>query len=141
MKTLSLGVQDVPYPDLSSSGKTHRFITTGEVAEILEDKYQIMETFIDEHLDDVLEKMKDNLELKLNNYIGRNIDDEITFDIEVKFRDFILNKEMDRLGVKGVPTKAALEGRKTAKRIWQGPERPSFYDTELYLDSFSAEIE
>jgi hypothetical protein len=136
-RTLTLGVDDVPYPD-SENG--HKLKTTGDVAELLEDKYHIMEHFIDQHADDVIEKLKDAEEVKFSSRIGRDLRDEITYNLEVDFRNFILNSEMDKLGVPGVPTEAARKGRKTARRIWRGPERPSFYDTELYLDSFNAEI-
>ena len=107
---LHLGVLDVPYKQGSNSSPE----TTGDVAEILENRYHPIEIFYEEHA-----------------------------NIETRFRHFLSQKEMDSLGVPGVPTKAALAGvshrfkHPYAKRA----PRPSFIDTGLYEASFRAWVE
>ena len=49
MITFHLGVIDVPYEDENT--------TTGDVAEYLEEKYQIMQTFFDRYSNDIADLM------------------------------------------------------------------------------------
>ena len=57
-----------------------------------------------------------------------------TEKIQQRFREFLTNKEMDGLGIPGVPTQASIEGH--SKRFKQPykkrKSRPSFVDTGLY---------
>jgi hypothetical protein len=60
-------------------------------------------------------------------------------NIENAFRQFLSLKEMDKLGVPGVPTQAALEGRSKRFKSGKGPApRPSFIDTGQYQSTFRA---
>jgi hypothetical protein len=51
--TLHLGVIDIPYEDEDT--------TTGDVAEYLEEKYQIMQTFFDRYSNEIIGFMADDL--------------------------------------------------------------------------------
>lgn len=140
MPRLILGVVDVAY---SGKGKT-----TGEVAQILEDKYHLMEHFFELHgqeiADAATESLKDFFEDQLagsrRNYVSFK-DAEST--IETMFRKMIDSRELDSLGYPGIPTKAAQRGvshRRAHPYAKRGP-RPSFFDTGLYEQSFKAHIE
>jgi hypothetical protein len=119
--------------------------STGDVAEILEGKYHIMETFYHRYKPEIVKLAESALEGQLENLItggpttGLHYG-EATSSVENAFRNFLDRREMD--GNPGVPTLAALRGvshrfkHPYAKRA----ERPSFVDTGLYQASFVAEI-
>jgi hypothetical protein len=134
MPILHLGVVDQPY----QTGKT-----TGDVAEILERKYKVMETFATAHEADIAGDLESSLEGELENLMmgsPRSGDPFVAAcsAIDNRFRKFLSMREMDRLGVPGVPTAASLAGYSKRFRQKQkksrGP-RPSFIDTGLYQAS------
>ncbi|SYP56946.1 Uncharacterised protein [Klebsiella pneumoniae] len=59
MITFHLGVIDIPYEDEDT--------TTGDVAEYLEEKYQIMQTFFDRYGNDIADLMSKDLAASLEN--------------------------------------------------------------------------
>jgi hypothetical protein len=64
--------------------------------------------------------------------------------IEQRFRDFISLREVERVGIPGVPTKAALRGishRLLHPYARSNQRRPSFRDTGLYMNSFRAWVD
>lgn len=137
MPVLHLGVVDVPY----STGQT-----TGDVASILEAKYGVMDHFARAHESDIAADLESSLEGELENLLlgaPRSSDPfaSATSKIEHRFRKFLSKKEMDRLGVPGVPTAASLAGYskrfKQKQKKSRGP-RPSFIDTGLYQANFKA---
>lgn len=156
---LHLGVVDIPYGDASKKGaaKSDRSITTGDVAEILEDNYGIMEYFYNIHKNEIDEWILDSFENAIESIdAGGNL----SFDafgraaqkIQARFDDFLSNKEMDGL-IPGVPTQASLDNvshrfkkrvatrkRPKKKKVKAGP-RPSFIDTGLYQNTFRAWID
>ena len=160
---LHLGVIDVPYaaPATTINGRPSRAKlpnkTTGDVADILEAKYHVMEVFDEFHRQDIIREMERSLAAATKRLaikqqlaaagararITRN-DMDPYLDAEAQigrmFRDFLTNREMDGLFM-GVPTKAAQQGRSQRFKRGRGPERPSFVDTGLYEDSFRAWIE
>lgn len=158
VKTLVLGVVDIPYvqspeplkprkdgrpakPKKLKSGEQ----TTGMIAEILEDKYQIMQRFFDMHkaniAEDLTEAMAGSLESLLMGAPPRaDLFASGTSKIEQQFRSFLENKEMDKLGIAGVPTAAALAGISHRFKGKFGPERPSFIDTGLYASAMKSWI-
>jgi len=143
MTTLHLGVMDQPYDNSLGA-------TTGSVAEILEEKYHVMEVFFESRIDDVTDALEKSIQGALDALdMGapvENIDPfgSATADIEAAFRHFLDSQEIERLGIPGVPTQAALDGvshrfkkpkgKKGAKRA----PRPSFIDTGLYEASMKA---
>lgn len=67
-----------------------------------------------------------------------------TSKIETMFKRFITEKQMDRIGYPGVPTKASLAGvnhRLLHPFAKSNPQRPSFVDTGQYVGAFRAWID
>jgi hypothetical protein len=144
---LHLGVLEVPYDD----GKA----TTGEVADILEEKYHIMEVFVEELGDAIgdafaeaaknaLQDLMSGVPMVQASYIGGGANFVLTADatqeIETAFRMFIDQQELDGV-VPGVPTQASLKGinhRLAHPYAKANQPRPSFRDTGLYQSSFRA---
>jgi hypothetical protein len=138
---LHLGVLDVPYADQGSK-------TTHEVAQILERRYHVMEVFYNINEAGLAERLEgplvEYLEARLE---GRVPDEQPMRDaeqwLEERFRDFLSMREMDDLGIPGVPTEAARMGyshRFKQYRKKRAP-RPSFIDTGLYQNVFRAWME
>ncbi|EHW9509514.1 hypothetical protein K3M34_005041, partial [Salmonella enterica] len=105
MITFHLGVIDVPYEDENT--------TTGDVAEYLEEKYQIMQTFFDRYSNDIADLMTNDMATSLENMMAgappaRDPLAESMSRIHDLFVAFLDNTEMN--GLPGVPTRRALEG-------------------------------
>lgn len=140
MTTLHLGVIEIPYGD--KSGKT-----TGDVAEILEDKYHVMEVFYEDMGAELIAKALERSTLLTFEAVvqsGRNSDvrltEEAEEELEEAFKHFLSLQQMDGV-VGGVPTKAALKGvnhRFKPPYAKDNPERPSFIDTGQYEANFLA---
>ena len=138
---LVFGVNDVPYVGPGS-------VTTGDVAEILEARYGIMQFFFDEHNADVVAALDDVMRDRLDNLLmGAPVPDTLfqegdLSEVEDAFRRFLDAKEMDGR-VPGVPTQAALRGvsHRFSKPYAKRPERPSFIDTGQYQANFVARVE
>jgi hypothetical protein len=149
---LHLGVVDVPYAHstapaagkkpTTSPGST---LSTGDIAEILEARYGILNVFFEENAQAIADDMRDALQGKLEDILlGAPIDvggelfsaGELGA-IEEKFRKMLDNRGLDGK-IAGVPTKAAQAGvshrflHPYAKR----PSRPSFIDTGQYQAAF-----
>lgn len=135
---IHLGVTELPYS--TAGGKT-----TGDVAEILEDKYHIVEVFYEQHKDAVVGFLEDSVQGALESLV---MGAPVTLaplagglsKIEEKFKRFLSDKEMDRLGYPGVPTAASLRGvsHRFKKPYARRAPRPSFIDSGLYQSSFRA---
>lgn len=152
MTTLHLGVIDIPYAGSPRRHKSHRAMagtqTTGDVAGWLEDSYGVMQAFVDHHESDILTDLESSLEGAVESLLmgapvqlqpfGSGLS-----KIEDRFKQFLATKEIEGLGIAGVPTGAALRGvshrfkHPYAKR----PPRPSFIDTGLFAASFKAWID
>jgi hypothetical protein len=135
---LHLGVVDVPYDDGEA--------TTGEVAQILESEYHIMEIFADEMRDAISDAFAESARVALEDLMsgapagGLSLTFEATEEIGSAFRIFIDQQELDGV-VPGVPTGASLRGvnhRLADPYAATNPPRPSFRDTGHYEDSFRA---
>lgn len=142
MTTLHLGVIDLPYTYGSGSK------TTGDVAEILEDKYHVMEHFYELHSVQIVENISDSLVGSFESLMsGAPPRGDLyaggTAKIEEAFKNFLTNKEMDALGYPGVPTAAAQRGvsHRFKKPYKKRAPRPSFIDTGLYESSFKAWVD
>lgn len=157
MPKLHLGVIEVPYgnveppaPPPKKPGKRPRVApgagqgkTTGDVAEILEAKYHVMEIFAQingqKMADSLVNSLQGTVEsLMMGAPLTQDPFGTATSEIDEMFKKFIDQKVMDSLGYPGVPTKAALAGRSHRFKTKHGPERPSFYDTGLYVDNFKS---
>jgi hypothetical protein len=133
MPVIHLGVTDVTY---ATGAKT-----TGDVAEILEDKYHIMQVFYEQHKEDVAEDLEQSLSGAMESMMAGAPPSNRPFGsaeaaIEERFKRFLSEAEMDALGYPGVPTAAALAGVSHRFKTKKGSPRPSFIDTGLFQSSF-----
>lgn len=137
---LHFGVIDLPY-SYGTKGQT-----TGDVAEILEDKYGIMQAYYDayeqEVVDAITKGFSDSLESLLSGAPARS--DPFAgamAKVEAGFKQALSNREFD--GLTGVPTQAALDGVSHRRKhpYAKRASRPSFIDTGLYQSSFKAWID
>lgn len=135
MPILHLGVLDVPH------GGEKESLSTGDVAEILEEKYHIMEIFYEQHVEDVIvPALEENLQGQFERMLSGGGDSGftetegeskirsgarqegfeksmvvgVTDSIKKAFDDFITLNEMDALGYPGIPT--AASGRSTLRK-------------------------
>ena len=120
--------------------------TTLTVAKALEAKYHVMQVFYDHHEDDIAKALVHGLEGAIEDlYAGAPMHDpfaEINEEVTQGFRQWLLQGEIETLGVEGVPTKASIERRSSRFKSGVGPsERPSFVDTGAYELAFRAWVE
>lgn len=135
---LHLGVIDFPY---ASAGG----LSTGKVAEYLEHKYHIMETFYHIHEAKINSYLEDAIHNSLQTMLsGQEVLPDELFEsanssIKKDFSVFLYTGEMERLGIPGVPTKASQLRRSLRFKAKKAKAtRPSFIDTGLYESSFIA---
>ncbi|HDL6991144.1 TPA: hypothetical protein PXM90_000689 [Yersinia enterocolitica] len=133
MITLHLGVMDIPYGDENT--------TTGDVAELLEGKYKIMQTFFDRYGKDIADMMANDIAASLENMIvgappTRDPLAESMSRTHNLFVAFLDNEEMN--GLAGIPTRRAMEGISKRFKNKKCSPRPSFIDTGTYQASMRA---
>ena len=135
--TLHLGVVDVGYSD--KSGKT-----TGEVAEILENKYHVVESFLKVNesfiKDSVANEIQGRIESILQGAPVTPKGSAIPYaKIDEKFRDFLDSGQMRKILPASMQVKAAEQGvshrMKNPTSRTNKPRQP-FIDTSLYQASF-----
>jgi len=122
--------------------------STGDVATWLENKYHVFEVFYELHKDEIHELIASGYEEELNALLSGRATANVNYvpmqqsmdEIYRMFQIFIDTKEMDALGIPGVPTEASLLGVNHALKIKRGPVRPSFKDTGLYRNAFHPEM-
>jgi hypothetical protein len=164
--TLHLGVIDQPYQPYEApkkiaqakKGKKNRPVkptgsgatkTTGEVAEILEEKYGVLDTFAFARLPDIAKALEDSIAGELETLMmgGRSSGNPFKgaeSSITNMMKKFISSQEIEHMGIEGVPTQAALNGvnhRLKHPYAKKNPVRPSFMDTTLYWQSLLAWFE
>lgn len=135
---LSLGVIDVGYS--SEDGAK----TTGEVAEILEDKYHIMRIFYELNEQFIADKIADSLGGALESLAqGKPYSPAMLKPalpkVDERFRDFLDRDEISRIMPASQQIIAAQKGvshRKKQPYAKKNKPRPSFIDTGLYQSSF-----
>jgi hypothetical protein len=169
MTTLHLGVIDIPYsvniPEAArrvvhrthKNGTVETFTaapsggeTTGDVAEILEAKYHVMEVFAEDlGLDLIAKALENSAAGAIENMLmgaptaGLSLTAEAESEIEGAFKFFIEQREMDGQ-MPGVATAAAKKGvnhRLKHPYAKANKERPSFDDTGTYMTSFKAWVD
>ena len=133
MITLHLGVIDIPYEGEGS--------TTGDVAERLEEKYRIMQTFFDRYGNEIADLMSNDLAANLENLMAgappsRDPLAESMSRVHDLFVAFLDNEEMN--GMPGVPTQRALLGISKRFKNKRGDPRASFVDTGTYQAAMRA---
>lgn len=133
-----LGVVDMPY-DYGDTSKT-----TFDVAEALEDRYQLFSHFFDTHRSAIIREVGETVAYALINHVQYGAPlggSELLEETMKQFNDFLITEEMAGLSVDGVPTQAALEGVNSRLKIERGERRPSFIDGGLFKSSFIAWID
>ena len=149
MPTLHIGVIDIPYADEA--------ITTGEVAKILEARYGVMSAFYQSHKADIQTAIAKSLQGQVVGILnGKPLNSDpyvrACADIDSMFKQFLSLSEIEKMGIEGVPTKAALDGKtsrfKAGKnkgnrrgKVKSGSRRPSFIDTGTYQASEKSWVE
>ncbi len=142
MTTLHLGVIDIPYAD-------EKGVTTGDVAEFLEDKYHVMGAFYGRYEGKIANALANALAgaletVRMGGPLSGKPFATAESEIAADFKHFLSSSEIETMGIEGVPTKAALDGkskrfkrgRNKGKTGLPGVRRPSFIDTGLYQASF-----
>ncbi len=153
---LKLGVNDIPYVEKGTPD--NKGMTTGDLADILEAKYHVMEVFYELHTTEIAgliaESSKNALEAIMNGTAPATLDPwgAATSAIELMFQKAIDMKEFDGV-MPGVPTKASLDGtsarfkKPNSKYKGKGKNRrkrgarPSFQFSGQYEDSFRAWVD
>lgn len=153
---LVLGVLEQAYSDAKSGSAQ----TTGAVAEILEDRYHVMETFYDTNADQIklwiADAMQKAIEAKFQGApIQRNPFLGVTEKIQNAFKVFLTSRQMEHLfaqlttaeaeyfvGKTGGFTGRASRGasKRHKKPDAKRKSRPAFIDTGLYMASFRSWI-
>jgi len=142
MPTIHLGVIDLPYSQARQGGKASAGTeTTGDVAEWLESKYNVMGVFVAEHGDDIAKAIEEAIDGAMETAIIRGLE-TVDFggaldEVGTEFRRFISSGEIEGI-VPGTPTQAAIDGRTSRMKRRRGQRRVSFRDTGLYINSFVA---
>src|ERR1700688_4513445 len=90
-------------------------VTTGDVAEILEAKYGVMQAYFDHHENDIAKSVENSLLGAVESLVmgaPPQMDPwgSATSAIEDGFKQFLSTKEIETLGIPGVPTMAAQMG-------------------------------
>lgn len=168
--TLHLGVVDQPYADPAPArhprkatkrpdrrgrrirGKASSVLrTTGDVAEELEARYDVMAGFMLLHGQEVADALAEQMLGALEDLIAgapapNSLADVLSPAGEVigeTFREFIDREELSGLE-EGVPTEAAMRGvshRFAHPYAKDHPRRPSFVDTGMYRESFTSWVD
>lgn len=145
---LHLGVMD------GSHGDTE---TIAEVAQYLEDKYDVMQNFFDAHAGDIADDFAKSFAIAIEDMMSGlpvgNPFNSATSKTEARFQKFIDLAEIEKMGIEGVPTQAALDGvrsslkkkkeikgRKYRSKV-RGTRRQSFFDTGLYMNAFKCWVD
>ena len=161
--TLNLGVIDMPYHNYAppekvsqaKKGKVNKPVkpksdastkTTGDIAEILEDKYGVLDSFAFARLPDIAKALEESIAgeletLLMGGHPGGNPFQSAESSITTMMKKFISAQEIEHMGIDGVPTQAALNGvnhRLKHPYAKANERRPSFIDTGLLLNSLKA---
>jgi hypothetical protein len=142
--TLHLGVIVQPY---RSTSRKSTGLTTGDVAQFLESKYGLMQTFFNVKEKRIAGAFENSMAGAIESLVmGHKVDPfgRATQCMDQMFRDFINSKEAERVGIPGTPTQAALKGvNHRLKRPYakSNPRRPSFRDTGLLVSSFKSWVD
>lgn len=142
---LHLGVADIPYADEEGT-------TTGDVAEILEEHYEVIGTFYAHHERDIIALLEDGMRGAIENRLmGAPVPSNplagAESKIEEMFRKFLSDREIEQpahgVAPYTVPTMAAILGLSSRFKGKKNPagRRPSFIDTGLFQSSFRAWVD
>lgn len=143
---LRIGVIDVPYTSSGLPGVGKGGETTGDVAEILEAKYHVMETLYNLNEGAITDALRDGLEGTLESLLMGAPPTQNPFgSAESKIDDILkagLSAQQLDGTIPGVATQAAKDGvsHRFKRPYVKRPPRPSFIDTGLYQTSIKTEV-
>jgi hypothetical protein len=158
MPILHLGVHNVPYAAQFTErppAKRQRTFskaqqgygagkTTGDIALILESKYNIMHKFYELEKRNIISTLSKSIHGSIKNILmgqppGILPTAEVMEVIKTKFKENLSLQRYDGM-ISGVPTAAALRGvsHRFKKPYAKRASRPSFIDSGLYQSSFTA---
>jgi hypothetical protein len=129
---LHFGIEEVPYAEGQEN--------TGDVAEILEAKFGVMQTFADQNQDDIAEMIANGLAGSLESIMAGappefNVFGQAMSDIESRFVDYIDHEEH------GIQTKAKESpkgGARKKRQYKKASSKITFVDSGLYRGNFKA---
>lgn len=133
---LHLGVVVVPEP--SSHWDTY------EVGTQLEKEYGLFSRFAQYNMNSIVKDLEESIGRAIDRLAEGRPSEAFqmgTQRIEQSFREFLDNETMAQLGIPGVPTKAALQGKSKRFKGGRGPRRPSFIDSGTLQKSFKAWVD
>ena len=129
---LHLGVVEIPYADSDQE--------TGDVAEILESKFHVMQIFADQNSDKIAEFIEDGVAGALENILAGAPSSLDVFgssmsNIEDRFNEFIDNEEH---GIQTKAKSAPKAGARKKRQYRQVTHKTTFVDSGLYRNNFRA---
>lgn len=136
---MNLGVIDAPHLDSR--------ITTGDLAQILESKYDLFRGFYEFHAEQIDGILARSIDSALSDLINTGHAPENPYsdgceEITALFKSFLDTGASESIGMIGAPTEAALKGINHRKSAFQkGARRPSFEDTLMLRNSLLAWME
>lgn len=139
--TLNLGVMVIPYRTATDKVGA---VTTGDVAQWLERRYGVMETYARVRGKVIETALTVSVEGALEALVmGRRVNPFARgmSAIQSDFKRWISSGAAERSGIPGTPTGAALRGvnhRRAHPYRKSNPRRVSFRDTGTYMGSFAA---
>ena len=135
---LHLGIIDLPYSDRPESE------TTVKVAELLEEKYGVMQKFYDIHGGDIAADIADGIAGALENIIAgkknANLFAGAMSKTEKRFRGYIDNQEHG-IHLKKMEPGQAKAGARKKRQYKRVKETTAFVDSGLYRKMFRSWIE
>jgi hypothetical protein len=134
-KSIEIGVADIPYPEGDGS--------TSDTANTLEKQYKIFSTYVEFCNKEITQFIENEIVDLINAKIENKIVDTKFLEptaknIEVHFKYQIASQAIEQMGLRNVPTQAALRGYSWRQKKFTGGRRASFVDTGLFLNSIRA---
>jgi len=149
---LKLGVNEVPEPEGGTS------YTVGKE---LEENYELFSKFAEHDMDRITQALSESVAgaletMQMTGQVPKDMFAAAGEQITDDFKNFIQNETLATMGVPGVPTKAALEGRslrtkgnKVIKKVKKGQQfkevvgsrRPSFIYSGILQSSLKVWVE
>ena len=129
---LHLGVDEVPYAEGQQN--------TGEVAEILEAKFGVMQKFADQNIDEIAVMIENGLAGSLESILAGappefNVFGQAMADIESRFQDYIDREEH---GIQTKSKQSPKSGARKKRQYRKASDKVTFVDSGLYRGNFKA---
>lgn len=135
---LNIGVLEVPELDSDK--------TSYDVAVILEEKYGLFSVYADQYAEVMAQHISEDVAGSMETFLmtGRFPAEPLPQAADAigkDFQKFIYTREVESVGIPGVPTQAALMGVNKRLKTKKGARRPSFIDSGILESSLKAWFE